>query len=126
MYHHTTAKLLYVAKRVRLDIDLAILFLCTRVSKPSIDDETKLKRVLKYLKRTRDLKRTMGMNGSGYLQTWIDVSYAIHRDMRGHTGGIISMGKGTVIHGCSKQKINTKSSTESEVVGVSDFLPYTI
>ena len=68
----------------------------------------------------------MGMNGSGYLQTWIDASYAIHRDMRGHTGGIISMGKGAVIHGCSKQKINTKSSTESEVVGVSDFLPYTI
>ena len=31
-----------------------------------------------------------------------------------------------MIHGCTKQKINTKSSTESEVVGVSDFLPYAV
>ena len=31
-----------------------------------------------------------------------------------------------MIHNCTKQKLNTKSSTESEVVGVSDFLPYTI
>ena len=42
-YHHTTAKLLYVAKRVRLDIDLAISFLCTRVAQPSIGDKVKLK-----------------------------------------------------------------------------------
>ena len=125
-YHHTTAKLLFLAKRVRIDIDLAISFLCTKVSKPTIGDEIKLKRVLSYLKRTKDLKRNMGMNSTGYLQTWIDASYATHRDMRGHTGGVISMGHGTVIHGCSKQKINTKSSTESEVVGVSDFLPYTM
>ena len=67
------------------------------------------------------------MNSTGYLQTWINASYTTHRDMRGHTGGIISMGYGAVIHGCSKQKINTKSSTKSEIVGVSsDFLPYTM
>ena len=125
-YHHTTAKLLYVAKRVRLDIDLAISFLCTRVSKPSKGDENKLKRILMYLKKTKELKRIMGMNGTGYLQTLIDASHATHCDMRGHTGGIISVGKHTVIHGCSKQKINTKSSTESAIVDVSDFLPYTM
>ena len=66
------------------------------------------------------------MNSTGYLQTWINASYTTHRDMRGHTGGIISMGYGAVIHGCSKQKINTKSSTKSEIVGVSNFLPYTM
>ena len=31
-----------------------------------------------------------------------------------------------MIHICTKQKINTKGFMESEVVGVSDFLPYTI
>ena len=36
------------------------------------------------------------------------------------------MGRGVVIHNCSKQRLNTKSSTESELVGVSDYLPYTI
>jgi hypothetical protein len=37
--------------------------------------------------------------------------------MRGHTGGAMSFGTG-IIHGkASKQKLNTKSSTETEVVG---------
>ena len=36
------------------------------------------------------------------------------------------MEQGAIIHNCSKQKLNTKSSTKSEIVGVSDFLPYTI
>ena len=125
-FHHTTAKLLYLSKRVRLDIDLAVWFLCTRVASPTTGDEEKLKRVLSYLQGTKRMNRIIGMNGLSYLQTWIDASYAVHRDMRGHTGGVISLGRGAVIHNCSKQKINTKSSTESEVVGASDFLPYTI
>ena len=125
-FHHTTAKLLYAAKRVRIDIDLAVSFLCTRMAEPTVNDENKLKRVLSYLQGTNRMKRTIGIDGMQYIQTWIDASYAIHRDMRGHSGAVISMGKGTVIHNCAKQKLNTKSSTESEIVGVSDFLPYTI
>ena len=31
-FHHIVAKLLYVSKRARVDIDLAVSFLCTRVS----------------------------------------------------------------------------------------------
>ena len=72
------------------------------------------------------MKRVIGMNGLDYIQTWIDESYAVHRDIRGHTGGVTSLGKGAVMHICTKQKINTKSSTDSEVVEVSDFLPYTM
>ena len=46
--------------------------------------------------------------------------------MRGHTGGAISMGYG-IIHGkSSKQKINTKSSTESELVGMAEYIPYNL
>ena len=47
-------------------------------------------------------------------------------NQRGHTGGMTSIGKGVIMHNCSKQKLDTKSSTESEVVGVSNYLPYTI
>ena len=125
-FHHTMAKLLYASKRVRIDIDLAVSYLCTRVASPTEGDEDKLKRVLSYLQGTKRMKRIIGMNGLSYIQTWIDASYAIHRDMRGHTGGVISFGTGAAIHNCSKQKINTQSSTEYEVVGVSDFLPYTM
>ena len=52
-FHQTTEKLLYLAKRVSIDIDLAVSFLCTRVAMPIIGDETKLKRVLSYLQGTK-------------------------------------------------------------------------
>ena len=32
-----------------------------------------------------------------YLYTWIDAAYAVHNNMRGHTGGAISTGCG-IIH----------------------------
>ena len=46
--------------------------------------------------------------------------------MKGHTSGLVSLGRGTIHNKLSKQKINTKSSTESEVVDASDFIPWTI
>jgi hypothetical protein len=42
-----------------------------------------------------------------------------------HTGGNIMMGKGALYSKSAKQKLNTKSSTEAELVGASDFLPQT-
>ena len=38
VFHSITAKLLYVSNRARLDIKLAIAFLCTRVSKSTEED----------------------------------------------------------------------------------------
>ena len=50
VFHSVCAKLLYVLLRARVDILLPIAFLCTRVSKSTKQDQTKLKRVLEYLK----------------------------------------------------------------------------
>jgi len=58
--------------------------------------------------------------------TFVDVAYAVHNDMRSHTGGGLSMGRGLIHSKSSKQKLNAKSSIESEVVGASDYLPYLI
>jgi hypothetical protein len=60
------------------------------------------------------------------MQTWIDAAYAVHQDMKSHTGGAISFGRGAILCKSIKQKLNTKSSTEAELVGVSDYLPNTI
>jgi hypothetical protein len=38
----------------------------------------------------------------------------------------MSFGRGAVLCKSSKQKLNTKSSTEAELVGASDYLPNTI
>ena len=56
----------------------------------------------------------------------MDAAFAVHPNMCSQTGGAMSFGWG-LIHGrSSKQKLNTKSSTESELVGVSEYLPYNI
>jgi hypothetical protein len=125
-FHHIVSKLLYVSTRARLDIDLAIAFLCTRVSKSTKQDWEKLRRLLQYLYGTMNMPRIIGANGMEVMQTWVDASYAVHHDMKGHTGGMISMGHGVIHSKSSKQKINTKSSTESEVVGASDYIPWTL
>jgi hypothetical protein len=60
------------------------------------------------------------MDGSGALRWWVDASFAVHQDMKSHTGLTMSMGKGSVISSSTWQKINMKSSTEAELVGVDD------
>ena len=65
----------------------------------------------------------LSASGSGILKWWIDASFAVHPNMRGHTGGGISMGRGMPIVTSTKQKLNTRSSTESEIVGVDDCMP---
>ena len=42
--------------------------------------------------------------------------------MKSHTGEMMTLGKGAVYATSQKQKINTKSSTESELVAVNDVL----
>ncbi len=60
------------------------------------------------------------------LHTWVDASYAVHPDMKSHTGGVKSFGLCGLVCKSSKQKLITKSLTEAELVGASDYLPNTI
>ena len=43
--------------------------------------------------------------------------------MRSHSGGALSLGKGVMHAASRKQKLNTKSSTEAELVAVDDLMP---
>ena len=126
IFHHIVAKLLYVTKRARIDLQLVIAFLCTRVSKSTEEDWEKLQRLLKYVHGTIDLPRIIGAEDLGILQTWVDASYATHSDMRSHTGGVISLGHGVINSKSNKQKINIKSSTEAELVGASNYISHTL
>ena len=126
IFHHIVAKLLYVSKRVRVDISPTIAFLCTRVSKSTEQDWEKLRRLLEYLNGTKNIRRIMGSDGLSSLRTYVDAAYAVHADMRSHTGGLTSLGKGVIHTKSSKQKSNSKSSTEAELIGASDFIPWTL
>ena len=61
------------------------------------------------------------------LLTFVDASFAVHLDMKSHTEGGVSFGKGFFMTRSTKQqRINTTRSTESEIVGAADYLPSTI
>ena len=66
---------------------------------------------------------TLGADGIKNMKSWVDVSYGVHDDCRSHTGGLMLWGWGVLLSKSQKQKLNTKSSTEGEIVGVSDYLP---
>ena len=83
-------------------------------------------RVLQHLKGTLDMLRTLGTDSMMELATWVDASYAVYADMRSHTGGYMSFGLGVLMPKSTKQKLNTKSSTEAEVGGGSDCIPNVI
>jgi len=122
-FHTIVAKTLYVTKRARPDTCLAIAFLTTRVRAPDTDDWDKLCHLMEYLRGDRDRPLILGADNDGLLMWYVDASFAVHPNMRGHTGGGLTMGRGFPITVSTKQKLNTRSSTESELVGVDDMMP---
>ena len=126
LFHHLVAKLLFLCKRARPDIQTAVAFLTTRVRAPDVDDFKKLGRVLKYLRGTTNLSLTLEADNSNVLRWWVDGAFAVHNDMKSHTGAIMSMGSGAVVGISTKQKLNTTSSTEAELVAVNDAMPMVI
>jgi hypothetical protein len=120
IFHHLVAKLLYLGKRARPDIQLAVAFLTTRVISPDEDDWKKLGRCLLFLKGTMEDDFTLEGNNLQCIKWWVDASFAVHPDMRSHTGATMSLGGGHPISMSIKQKLNTQSSTEAELVGVND------
>jgi hypothetical protein len=122
-FHNIVAKALYLVKRARPDASVSIAFLTTRVRAPDIDDWRKLEHLMAYFKATADMPLILGSNTSGVLKWYVDASFAVHSNMRGHTGGGLTMGRGFPIVSSTKQKLNTRSSTESELVGVDDMMP---
>jgi len=126
LFHHIVQKLLHISKRGRLDLQVAIGFLCTRVKEPNVSDWNKLRRTLQYIRGTLDMKHVLSIGNIELMNIYIDASHGIHWNRRGQTGGCISMGDGLLHARSTKQGINTKSSTETEFVGNSEYLPYAI
>jgi hypothetical protein len=123
VFHHFVAKLLFLCKRVRPDIQTSVAFLCTRVKVPDCDNYKKLGRTMKYLRWTIGLPLILEADNLHIIKWWVDASYAVHPGMARHTGGMMTLGKGATYGTSTRQKINTKSSTEAELVGVNDVMP---
>ena len=73
-----------------------------------------------FLKGTIDDVLTLEADDTNTLTWYIDVAFAVHADMKSHTGSVFTMGKGAILSSSNKQKVNSRSSTESELFGVDD------
>ena len=72
---------------------------------------------------------TLEVDGDGKLILvgwYADAAFAVHADMKSHTGFTGALGKGAFTTGSSKQKLNTTSSTEAELVAAHEALLYAL
>ena len=113
-------KTMFLAKRGRPDVIPAVSYLSTRVNFANENDWNKLMKMLGFLKGTKNDILTLEADDSHDLTWFIDASFAIHADKKSHTGAVFTLGEGTIISESTKQKVNSRSSTESELIAVDD------
>ena len=126
IFHTDVYRLLYMSKRTRMDIMVPVSFLSGRVAKPTTEDQTKLIRVLSYLAATRNQKVFLKRGVELDFHCYIDASYACHCDGTSRTGILIFVAGAAVLGWTMKQSLVTLSSTEAEIVGLSDGTKYVL
>jgi hypothetical protein len=113
---------LWLSQRGRPDLQLATEFLCTRVRELNEHDWKKLGHEMEYLQGTKHLPLILRSDGKG-TAIWIDGAHAVHHNMKGHVGMYASEGKGALMSASTECKLNTISSTETEIVSVGEKMP---
>ena len=83
--YYIVAKLIWVSNRERPDIKAEILLLYTRVTKSTMEEKSKLKVVLQFLKRTINNRRLMVTYNLSKICIWVDYTYGVHPDMKSYT-----------------------------------------
>ena len=87
---------------------------------PTEGDWEKLVRLMKYINGSKHKVLRFSADDMRILKWYVDVSFAIHPDFKSHTGMVMTVGRGTLQSLSRKQKLNTRSSTEAELVGADD------
>ena len=76
--------------------------------------------MMKCLNQTSKDCLTLKLDGSRIGKWHVDAAFAVHPDFRSHTGGSFTLGKGSLTNISRKQGLNTRSSTEAEVVAADE------
>jgi len=119
-----TASLLYLARRTYPELLPVTAHLTTRVGKYTTEDEGKFIRAMKYLNTYPNGGVTLrAESGDIQIHAYVDASHGVHADGRSHTGCVITLGSGSVFTRSGKQKAVSRSSTEAELIALSDSLP---
>lgn len=122
-FHSAAARVLYASKGCRPDILPAVSFLTSRVGRATEEDAAKCRRVFKYLRRNPDLAILFRKNFPAVdLRAYVDAGYGVHPTGQSRSGLVIMLNGAPILCKSSRQHIVTKSSTEAELVALSDAL----
>jgi len=122
IFHTITYQGLFMAQRGRPDVSPAIAFCTTGVHESTEEDWSKLRRMMIFLINTKDDKLVIKNDGDRKVSWFVDASFAVHPDYKSQSGMMMTMGQGALKSSSTKQKINTRSSTEAELVAVDDMI----
>jgi hypothetical protein len=122
IFHTFVMKGMFLCKRGRQDIQPGIAFLATRTTEPNEGDWAKLVKIMNFLKATQNEVASMSADDTQSIKWYVDAAFAVHKDYKSHTGATMSLGNGIICSMSTKQKVNTRSSTEAELVGVDDII----
>jgi hypothetical protein len=130
-FSSAVGKLLYTSCKIRIALALPVSFLCKRMKHPTVQDMSKLNRVLHWVKENPAGGITIhkGDPEDLKLYIWADASDNCHYDSKGHTGVYISIGKsnGSPVFYMSKvQSLVSRSSTEAELIAVYQSIPHAL
>ena len=113
-------KAVFLTKQGRVDVHPSIYFLASIVKEPTTQYWMKLLSVLSYTNCTRYAVLNLEVDDEQILYWYVDAAFAVHADMKIHTGSTFSLGKVMIVADFTKQKVNTRILTKSELIGVED------
>ena len=101
LFHRIVAQMLFVSQRGRPDLRTVVSCLTKRVKAPDKDDWKKLARAVKYMRKTKFLRLKIEATYLDQNHWFIDGAFAVHDDMKSHTGAYMTFDKG-IIDGSSR------------------------
>jgi len=115
-YLSAVMTLMYLARHTRPDILMATTYLATKSASPTVEFYNDLLHIMAYVSNTQHYSLQFSKSASMVPSIYADSSHLLHQDARGHGGIILSLGSGPIMTKSYKLKLNTRSSTESELV----------
>ena len=120
-YRKLIGMLLYVSVNSRPDITASVSILSQRMSSPTKVDMNEVKRVIRYLKGTIDLKlKVSDVQNELVLEAFSDANWGEDRTDRKSNSGYLCLLGGTVSWCCRKQSCVSLSSTEAEYIALAE------
>jgi hypothetical protein len=120
-YREAVGSLMYLAVSSRPDIATAVNIVSRYLNDPGQEHWTAVKRILRYLRGTPDLKLTLGGTSKLVLNGYADADWGGDLDQRKSTTGyIIRLGDSVISWRSRRQPTVAKSTTEAEYMSLSD------